>query len=389
MKIGFLFNHDQLHQVAHSLPVAASLARLHPEHEIRLLATSAALEAEIARLQRRLGATVPVERLELRHPLTRALASALDGLLPIRKLGIYGDQLERFRALDALVVAEKTSAILHTRYRLDRLVLIHTRHGAGDRANGFNRASARFDHVLAAGEKIRARLIADAGVPADRISVVGYPKFDLPPAPSLRERLFADPSRPVVLYNPHPSPKLSSWYRDGRRVLDWFVANPHLNLIFAPHVMLFARRAVLSIDPPGLAMTGRIARAVRDAPNIHVDLGSPSSTDMSYTNAADLYLGDVSSQVYEFLRTPRPCLFIDSHRTAWRDSPDYRHWQAGEVIEGAAALGPALDRAFALHGDWRPAQERLFAASFDLTDTPSSERAAEAVHRAALRGALP
>ena len=27
MHIGFLFNHDQLHQVAHSLPVAAALTR--------------------------------------------------------------------------------------------------------------------------------------------------------------------------------------------------------------------------------------------------------------------------------------------------------------------------------------------------------------------------
>jgi hypothetical protein len=27
MRIGFLFNHDQVHQVAHSLPIALALAR--------------------------------------------------------------------------------------------------------------------------------------------------------------------------------------------------------------------------------------------------------------------------------------------------------------------------------------------------------------------------
>lgn len=29
---------------------------------------------------------------------------------------------------------------------------------------------------------------------------------------------------------------------------------------------------------------------------------------MTYTPAADIYLGDVSSQSYEFLLDPRPCL---------------------------------------------------------------------------------
>ena len=43
------------------------------------------------------------------------------------------------------------------------------------------------------------------------------------------------------------------------------------------------------------------------APNLRFDPGSPASTDMTYTRAADIYLGDVSSQVYEFIAEPRPC----------------------------------------------------------------------------------
>ncbi len=48
---------------------------------------------------------------------------------------------------------------------------------------------------------------------------------------------------------------------------------------------------------------------------------------MSYTTAADIYLGDVSSQVYEFLYEPRPCLFLNSHEFAWKSDPNFAHWK--------------------------------------------------------------
>ena len=109
----------------------------------------------------------------------------LEPVLPIEKLAVYGDNLDFFGSLDALVVAEKTSLLLKTRYGLSKLCVIHTRHGAGDRAIGFNRASAEFDHVLASGRKILDRLVADAGLPASSVSSVGYPKFDIAPAAAM------------------------------------------------------------------------------------------------------------------------------------------------------------------------------------------------------------
>src|SRR3546814_2965461 len=45
---------------------------------------------------------------------------------------------------------------------------------------------------------------------------------------------------------------------------------------------------------------------------MHIDLGSERSIDMSYTGSADLYLGDVSSQVAEYLYRPRPCVFLNA-----------------------------------------------------------------------------
>jgi hypothetical protein len=379
MKIAFLFNHDQIHQVAHALPVAIALARLSPDERPVIATTNRRLTDEVRRLCAEQGVELPVVELGLHGRFTRFASRHLEALLPATKLAIYRDNLDFFRSLDALVVAEKTSLLLKTHYGLDRLRIIHTRHGAGDRAIGFDKASARFDHVLVSGPKIRERLIAEAGVAPDRLTTVGYPKFDLLPDEPARLP-FPSNGKPTVLYNPHPSPHLSSWYRHGRAVLDHFLGNDRYNLIFAPHVMLFHRRFVFSIDKLRVDRPGKLDAAVLAAPNIHVDLGSRACTDMTYTQAADIYLGDVSSQIYEFLVRPRPCIFLNTHGVPWQGDANYAHWRAGEVIESPDALGAALDRAVAEHeAHYRPVQQELFARSFDLTGEPSADRAARAV----------
>jgi hypothetical protein len=383
MRIGFLFNHDHVHQVAHSLPIALALAQRHIGAEIVLITTNARLQAEVIRLaDGAIGGDITLRQLGLKTRRSKMIAAISEHVAPAAKLLVYGDNLDFFRSLDMLVVAEKTSLILKTRYGLDHLKIVHTRHGAGDRQIGFDPASAKFDHVLVSGPKIRDRLVQDAGVDADRISIVGYPKFDVHADKTTHSLL--DDGRPIVLYNPHVSPHLSSWYKMGRAVLDWFVAHEEYQLIFAPHVMLYERPFVLTIDKLRIDRPGRIEERYLRAPNIHIDLGSRASTTMAYTNRADIYLGDVSSQVYEFLLEPRPCVFLNAHQTKWRGDPNFAHWAAGPVIEDVAALGPALADARSAHATmWGPIQERLFRYSFDLRDTPSSERAAEAIARVA------
>jgi hypothetical protein len=377
VRIGFFFNHDQVHQIAHSLPIALALMRM-PGTTVVVATTNDRLSAEVRRLSRRAGILIPLIQLGLKRASTRFVARKLEGVVPAAKLCVYRDNLDFFRTLDALVVAEKTSLMLKTRYGLEHLRIIHTRHGAGDRAIGFNKISQQFDHTLVSGQKIRDRLIRDAGVSPDRLSVVGYPKFDLIGQVE-SEPLFADPSKPTVLYNPHPSPHLSSWYKHGMEVLEHFLADDRFNLIFAPHVMLFHRQFVLTIDKFRIDRPGRIPQRFHNAPNIHIDTGSSALTDMSYTAAADMYLGDVSSQVYEFLHTSRPCIFLNSQNVAWRGNPNYLHWQTGEVIDTPDMLGTALARADETHHRYRPAQRDLFARTFDLTAEPSSERAARAI----------
>lgn len=382
MRIGFLFNHDQIHQVAHSLPVALALADISTGVEIVVATTNGRLTAEVVRMCGAKLDRIRLVQLGLTTTRSRALSRAFGAVVPAAKFLIYGDNLDFFRSLDLLVVAEKTSLILKTRYGLDRLKIVHTRHGAGDRAIGFNPVSARFDHVLVSGPKIRGRLVAEAKVDPGAISMVGYPKFDVvEPAETASQR---DDDRPIVVYNPHVSPHLSSWFRMGREVLDWFVRHDEYRLIFAPHVMLFERPFVVTIDRLRIDRPGRIDERYLNAPNIQIDLGSRASTTMAYTNRADIYLGDVSSQLYEFIARPRPCVFLNAHGFQWENDVNFKQWHAGPVIRDAADLGKALRDACAKQkAEYGPVQEKLFAHSFDITDEPSSLRAARAVARVA------
>ena len=377
-RICFLFNHDQTHQLAHSLPIALELAA-RGEHRIVLAFAKPAIRAEIIRqADPALLARVELVQLGLKRGGSRLLSGALERLVPATKLLIYRDNLDFFASFDAVVVSEKTTLLLKTRYGMDGLKLIHTRHGAGDRAIGFNRESAGFDLVLVSGPKIRDRLIADAGLKPEQIAMVGYPKFDLCAGNRFADT-FPAPERPTVIYNPHPSPKLSSWFRHGAAVLEAFRDQDRYNLIFAPHVMLFERSFVVTLDPPSIARVTPPGPEFRAQPRIHIDTGSAASSDMSYTNRADIYLGDVSSQVYEFLRTPRPCLFLNSHGVDWQGDPNYLHWRAGPVLDSADGLLGAIDAAVAAHPDYAPAQQALIDATFSLSDRPSAERAADAI----------
>jgi hypothetical protein len=380
MRVGFLFNHDQVHQVAHSLPIALALAQSGLGFEIVVATTNKRLSAEVVRLANgAIGKEISLIELGLNSLSGRMMARGLEAIVPAKKLLVYRDNLDFFRSLDALVVAEKTSLILKTRYGLDKLKIIHTRHGAGDRAIGFNKASAGFDHVLASGRKIKDRLISEVGLDSEQVTIVGYPKFDIATA-SVRSPLIDDEDRPIVLYNPHVSPHLSSWYQWGRKVLDFFLEHEEYYLIFAPHVMLFERSFIVTVDKLRISHAGRIDERYLRAPNIHIDLGSRASTTMAYTNLANIYVGDASSQVYEFLRYPRPCVFLNTHHVKYQGDPNYEHWRAGPVIEHMGEFEQALRFAIDRHADlYRPIQQELFDYSFDLSHEPSSQRAARAV----------
>lgn len=376
MRIGFLFNHEAPHQASHTAPIIPELLR-YPGVEISVLTSSDAQAAIVRTLLGKTGARISFVPL----PVGR-IAQRLDFLLgavsPIRRLAVLRDNLDRFRQLDILVVPETTSLLLRDRYGLDRLKFVWVPHGAGDRSVGFRDVVRGFDLVLVAGQKVRDRMLGLGLITPGAYAVVGYPKFDtVNPAQPLRS-LFPD-DRPTVLYNPHFDPRLSSWYAVGRQVIDWFAGQDRYNLIVAPHVMLFQRTVHASVEHAVVRWRRPIPDRYRHCPNIIVDTGSERSVDMTYTRAADIYLGDASSQIYEWIARPRPAVFLNPAGFAWRDDPDFAHWHLGEVVDRIGDLPAALDRQLADPDRFRAAQVAAFRSTFDQGEQSASARAASAI----------
>jgi hypothetical protein len=364
-KICFLYI-AQTHQILHSLPIALELARNWPQFDVQLVATAQAHLNYIDDVMARLGG----------GPLTTRLLGP--GWLRNFRLGeastppkaaMLVANLRTLAGYAAVVTPERTTALLR-RLGVKAPLLVYTQHGAGDRGGPFEPRLGLFDLVMAAGPKQRDRMVGSGLVRAENCATVGYPKFDIVEALNPKPASpFAD-QRPIVLYNPHFDPRLSSWPRWGLELLNQFASDDRFNLIFAPHIRLFDQAK---------APDSRLLDPFRRHPRIHLDLGGPAAIDMTYTRVADIYLGDASSQIYEFLRTPRPALFLNAHGADWRGDESYRHWRYGPVLDRADDLPQAVLAAMESHGDYLAEQRAGFAASFDIQSRPSSLRAAEAI----------
>ena len=278
--------------------------------------------------------------------------------------------LKTWNSLDALITVERTSTIL--RYLSKKLPpMIHIPHGAGDRAKSYDPRIRHFDNVLVAGEKDKARMMELGLVSDENCKVTGYIKpyavkqmaYDLP--------VLFKTKRPTVLYNPHFCRDLSSWEPFGQQLLESFSRTADFNFIFAPHMRLFANAS---------NMLRNHIESYTEFENVHIDLGSHYSTEMTYTRLADIYLGDVSSQVYEFLETPKPCVFIGNRTIEWSDNPDYAHWNYGTVCGSVPDVMTALKRANEDHHLYRHKQESGCLSAKGCPSWNPIKRAAQTVH---------
>jgi len=379
-RIAFLYNHEAAHQVAHSASVITALLAQSPALDISILATSDVLinavkaicGSDIESRCRIIKLAVPAWH--------RPFLRAIDSIAPLSRVDYLRSNSALFASFDAIVVTERTSLLLQTIPACKHVKLIYISHGSGDRSIGFKTDIGRFDLILLSGEKLRQRFLDAGAVDDARIKIVGSIKIDsTADAPVSRQRYFQN-DKPIVLYNPHLEPRLSSWYAFGIQVLDVFLGNPNFNLIFAPHVMLFQRRVQVSLESFTVKWRADLPQKYAHAPNIHIDTGSAASADMTYTRIADIYLGDASSQVYEFLSAKlRPCIHINSHGAIWQNDPNYRFWNFGRVISTAAELPAALANAAHDHETYRVTQAEAINETFSVTDKRPSVRAALAI----------
>jgi len=370
MRIGFLLNHYQPHQVPHIAPFAFALSVRRPDWSVELLCSTAA-EAEFAA---EIGALHPGHHAEIRWLRVPVFARLVDPLVRkvafYRKIAVQKANMSLFAGFDALVVPEMTSLALRHDTRTAGVKLIFTGHGAGDGYNQqvgmFDPRIDDFDLAILPGRRIAEELTALGRFMATPYAIAGYPKLEL----GARTQRFFDNDRPTVLFNPTQNRKATCWHRFGTDVLDYFYRSDEFNLIFAPHVLLFLRP---------WSRGAWLPRRYRSTDTVLIDKGSRASVDMSYLRAADVYLGDLSSQTYEFVSQPRPCVFLDPIGVDYRDNPAFRSWSFGPVVRDIADLGPALQQATGEFERYRPAQEAARDRQFALDPVPASARGAEII----------
>jgi hypothetical protein len=360
----------------HLAPVAAELVR-RGDVEVQAFVAGEAEMGALRAVFAALGANVPVVALPL--PGWASIAGRAAGAwhaLKVPRLVAAARMLSRF---DILVAAERTSTLLK-RLPGPSPYMVHIPHGAGDRAKGFERRIGLFDHVIVAGPKDRARMILERVVAPERCSVSGYIKLDAVRALQVRrERLFQNP-RPIVLYNPHFHSKLGSWPRFGRALVEQFRTHDDYNLIVAPHVRLAEGMS---------AAERRSIAALEVQDRISIDLGSPRCNDMTYTLGADIYVGDVSSQVYEFLSKPRPCVFLNPGVHGWEKDPSFASWHFGAVVDDPAEAYRAIVDAPIRQPEFAARQEEAVEAAFGPCDGSAIGNAADILTRlAAARAAV-
>jgi len=376
----FLFNHDAAHQVAHLANVAASTARRHPNIKTVVAFASPAIRARLDSLIAPQDAQrIRWKKLALPGWAT-ALARLLDNVFPASRLLRLRCNAGLFAQAALVISTERTCLRIKHYLPPERTPLFaKVPHGAGDRSVAYHPDYQRFDFSFVAGQKVVDQLVAH-GVGRERLVVVGYPKFDEVDL-AARPDFFGN-GRPTFVYNPHFDPHLSSWYDAGPDLLRWFASEggQRFNLIFAPHVMLFRKKTHVSPEYRVIRRRPDIPDEARAAPNILIDVASPRLFDMSYTLGADAYIGDVSSQVYEFLVRPRPAFFLDCrNRARAKDDAWHLFWKAGPVARSVAELTALLPDLASIGERYRQAQKEIFAYTIDMGDRPASERAADAI----------
>lgn len=363
MNVAFLFN-AQNHQILHVLPVACELSHLTPETSVTVLVRT----GEQVALCRRLATHYRGHRLTFEQLwLPRIVAALGDRIGNPKALVLWANRASLGR-YDALVVPERTTLLLK-RMGVRRPFFIHMAHGAGGADRPHDKRLRHFDLLLMPNERRLSDIAAAGNARPGHAAVIGGVKLDLIDRMG-RERPRPFPNdRPTVLYNPHHRAGTTSWAAMGEAVLDHFAESRDYNLVFAPHIRLF--------DPPQ-RHEGRFRR-YRGLDHIRIDLGSDASIDMTYTLGADIYLGDLSSQVLEFIGRPRPCIFLNPNRIEWRGDPNFVNWSLGPVVEDVETMAQALAHHETWQADYADAQSYAFAAAFPRTEEPAPVLGARAI----------
>lgn len=358
--VAFLFLGEML-LVPHLWPIVEALARARPDLSIDLWISTSAHEALIGGwLQSGGHGNVHMRRAPgfRVHPTVRP--GEKPDLPP--KMPMLLRLARHIWNVPVVVCAEQTSLWL-PRLLPMRAQFVFTVHGAGPlNYNGDGRL--RHASRLFVPSDYLTRDHVAHGIRRENIVVTGYAKSAFRPSVVAAD-IFAV-ARPVLLYTPHWQRYRSSWWEWGRPIVDMLAAQDRYNVILAPHQRLFEQ------DEEALAYLNGFAHL----PHVHIDSGSFAMVDGSYTQMADLYLGDSSSQIIEYLARPRPCVILDTPDMDWKPD-DYR--RCGAVVRRLDDLWPAITAAAADHAAYRDFQQAFARDALGDADQDAPRRSAQAI----------
>ena len=326
--VAFFFLGETL-LIPHLYPVVEALAA-HADVRIDLWVSTSVHET----LLREWTATLGPAPIRIRRaPGYRVLHGYEDGRNPPlpNKLLMLARLVPHLLRTPVVVSAEQTSLWIPTLLPL-RTRFLNILHGASSMGarDGRRRRAAWRMPVPSENEQ---RTYLERGYDASYVPVVGYVKSAFGKSHQ-RPPVFPE-ARPTVLYSPHWQQHRSSWWGWGAEIVRQLVEQTRYNVILAPHQRLIE----------GAPELRAVLEAAAQHPHVHCDIDSFAMVDGSYTTAADIYLGDTSSQAVEFMARPRPCVFLNSPRVEWQRRADYALWNCGEVIDSVDQLLPAMDRA--------------------------------------------
>ena len=365
-KIGFIFL-DNIHHIYHFITIAAELSKENHVYILTYPSKHVFLRNELNRLG---GKNVKIKKLSTEF-FTNIIEKISQKKIPRASVWMKKNRNYIAENFDAVVFSD----FIHHKFINENSSnktppIFKLNHGIPGRAYAFKKDIKDFDFQFLLGPFHKQEIIK-RNLLIENYKMIGYPKLD---AINIQDKkIFFNNNKPTVVYSPHFTQEFSSWYNLGRKILEYFYQQVDYNLIFAPHIQLFNSRK--GISPK------EIDQKFFNCSHMHIDLGSQNSVDMTYMNSANIYLGDVSSQVYEFIIQPRPCIFVNVNNTNWHENIDFRFWKCGDVVESIAELKKALhlqQKKFETH--YKKIQEKINTENFySEPNSTASERAANAI----------
>ena len=349
-----------IHHLFHSLYIAIEFSKIQDEYEVAILNTGLDLHK-----------TIKLEISKHNAKINYINRSLLFSVLNKTYKNVIRFNKDIIRESDVILTASWGIPRFLQQYNLRDRVVIFTRHGANIGDNEYDKGLPEYDCVFITSEKMYDQL-KELSILINLKSYlrIEYCKFDyLFNNPGLEKNLF-DNDLPVILYNPHFQKHRSSLYNAGEKIIDAIVKSNKYNVILSPHPLVnkwhFLDRIKLKFP--------KSDKLIKDWSSIH-------QVNFDYMRKADVYLGDTSSSIYEWLYFNKPMILYDSHDVDWKNVPFYEFWNWGYVVDNPEDLMARLDRIMKGSDPFKKVRQEAKNYAFGEVDGKASYRAAMKLYK--------